>query len=60
MLSAIRSALAAALGVQSSANRERDFEQGKPVHFIVAGLLVTLMFIGIVGLMVRWMIASNS
>jgi hypothetical protein len=40
----LHSVLAAALGVQSAKNRERDFTHGKPVHFAVLGLLFTLIF----------------
>jgi|TARA_B100001093_G_scaffold411929_1_gene401484 hypothetical protein len=40
----IKSILAAMLGVQSSANRERDFESGNLVIFITAGLVTTVMF----------------
>ena len=39
------SVLAAAIGVQSSKNRERDFNHGNPVVFIVAGLIFTLIFV---------------
>ncbi|MEM7256922.1 MAG: DUF2970 domain-containing protein [Pseudomonadota bacterium] len=60
LINTIKSALAAAMGVQSSANRNRDFEHGRPMHFIIAGILVTLLFIGVIVLMVSWMIASNS
>ena len=41
----LHSILAAAFGVQSGKNRERDFSKGKPSHFIVLGLLFTLAFI---------------
>lgn len=40
----IKSVLAAMLGVQSSANRNRDFESGNLVMFITAGLVITIMF----------------
>jgi len=40
----IKSVLAAMLGVQSSANRERDFESGNLVIFITAGLVITVVF----------------
>jgi len=56
----MKSALSAALGVQSNANRERDFKHGKPIHFIAAGLLVTLLFITVVVMMVKLMIASSN
>jgi len=32
------------LGVQSSANRDRDFESGNLVIFITAGLVTTVIF----------------
>ena len=38
------SVLAAAFGVQSSKNRERDFKQGKARHFIIGGIIFTLLF----------------
>lgn len=56
----LKSALAAAVGVQSSKNRERDFKHGKPAHFIVAGILLTLAFMLLVGLFVKIMINTNT
>lgn len=44
----VGSVFAAGLGVQSSKNRERDFQKGRPLTFIVAGLLFTALFIGTV------------
>lgn len=41
----IGSVLAAAFGVQSSANRERDFRQGRAQHFIIAGIVFTALFV---------------
>ncbi|TWC35617.1 DUF2970 family protein [Pseudomonas sp. SJZ079] len=41
----LQSVLAAALGVQSGKNRSRDFSRGKPSHFIILGLLFTLVFV---------------
>lgn len=41
----IGSVLAAAFGVQSSANRERDFKQGRAQHFIIAGIIFTALFV---------------
>ena len=43
-----QSIAAAAFGVQSGKNRERDFSKGKPSHFIVLGLVFTLIFILVV------------
>ena len=59
-INVMKSALSAALGIQSNANRERDFQHGKPVHFIVAGIAVTLLFIVLVAMMVKFMIASST
>lgn len=42
------SVLAAFFGVQSSATRERDFEHGRPIHFILMGLILTVLFLLIV------------
>mgnify|MGYP001050746886 CR=1 FL=1 len=39
------STLASFFGVQSQKNRERDFKHGNPLAFIVAGLILTLLFI---------------
>ena len=45
LMQVILSVLAAAIGVQNSANRERDFTHGNPVVFIVAGLIFTVIFV---------------
>ena len=34
----LSSVMAAAFGVQSSRNRQRDFSRGKPMHFIIIGI----------------------
>lgn len=39
------SVLAAFFGVQSSANRERDFTRGRASHFILLGLLATALLV---------------
>jgi len=41
----VMSVLAAALGVQNSKNRERDFTNGNPLVFIAAGLIFTVLFV---------------
>lgn len=43
--SILRSTLSAAFGVQKRANRERDFQHGRPGQFIAAGVLFTLLFV---------------
>ena len=52
-LQVISSVLAAGLGVQSSKNRERDFKEGRAGVFIAAGLIFTLLFIGVMVLIVQ-------
>jgi len=39
------STVAAAFGVQSSKNRERDFSSGDPIVFILSGIIFTLAFV---------------
>jgi hypothetical protein len=41
----LSSTLAAAFGVQSSKNRERDFSRGKPSQFIFMGIGFTFVFV---------------
>lgn len=41
----MKSTLAAFFGVQSNANRERDFKHGKVSHFIAMGLFLGLAFV---------------
>jgi len=44
-LSVAKSTIAAACGIQTNANRQRDFQQGKPIAFIIAGVVFVLIFI---------------
>jgi len=41
----ISSVLAAGFGVQSQANRERDFTSGSASHYVIVGILATILFI---------------
>jgi hypothetical protein len=41
----IRSGLLAGLGVQSSSNRERDFQQGSVMRFVTVGVCLTAIFV---------------
>jgi len=41
----IQSVLAAAIGVQSQANRQRDFENGSLSSYLVVGAIATVLFI---------------
>lgn len=44
-LDVMKSTMAAFIGVQSNANRERDFKHGRISHFIATGLLLGLLFV---------------
>lgn len=44
---------AAFFGVQSSKNRERDFTKGKASHFIVIGIIMTVVFVFVILLVVK-------
>ena len=48
----IFSVLSSFFGVQSSRNQERDFQHGQPIHFIIVGLGLTLLFILVIWLVV--------
>ncbi len=41
----MKSTMAAFIGVQSNANRERDFQHGKMSHFIWMGLILGFVFV---------------
>jgi hypothetical protein len=53
LMALISTVFAAGLGVQSSKNRERDFQQGRAGVFIAAGIIATLLFIGSIFLIVQ-------
>jgi hypothetical protein len=54
------SALAAAFGVQSSNNRDRDFSRGKPLQFILAGIVITAIFVICIIAVVQWVVAGDT
>ena len=41
----LQSTIAAACGIQTRANRERDFANAKPSTFVIAGILFVIVFI---------------
>ncbi len=53
------SVFAAALGVQSSKNRDRDFKQGSVGVFVIAGILFTGLFVAGVITVVQVVIANH-
>ena len=57
-LDIIGSTFAAAIGVQSKANKKRDFTQGKPTQFIFAGLIFATIFVVGVVAIVRAVLSS--
>jgi hypothetical protein len=56
-LDLLQSIFAAALGVQSAKNRDRDFNGGSPGVFIAAGLVFAAIFVGSLVLLVQWIVA---
>ena len=42
----VLSGLAAAVGIQNAATRERDFASGSPIRFVFVGIVLTALFIG--------------
>lgn len=54
-----KSILSAALGVQSSKNRERDFAHAKTKHYIIGGIIFTVLFITTIVTLVR-MVLKNA
>lgn len=54
----VLSTLAAAFGVQTHRNHERDFQQKSIVPFIVAGVVFTALFVIALMLVVHWVLQS--
>ena len=48
LLEVASSCLAAVLGVQSKSNKERDFRRGKPIQFIIVGVIFLGLFLATV------------
>ncbi|HEX5057270.1 MAG TPA: DUF2970 domain-containing protein [Gammaproteobacteria bacterium] len=47
ILEICKSVLMSFFGVQKESVRRRDFEKGKPVHFIITGFILTALFIAV-------------
>ena len=45
----LKSVLASFIGVQNEKTRERDFTHGKAWHFIIVGVILTVLFILAIG-----------
>lgn len=50
MWSVIKSVLAAFFGVQRDQQRREDFEKGNPLAFIVTGIVMGLILVGLLAL----------
>lgn len=55
----IASVLASFIGVQSHRNRERDFKHGNVLHFIIAGIVLTVLFVLLIYTVVQ-LVLSNA
>jgi hypothetical protein len=49
----IMSMAAALFGVQSERNRELDFTHGKPMHYIIVGLVMTALLVLLIYVIVQ-------
>ncbi len=58
LFSFIGSLFAAGFGVQSNANRERDFKQGKFSHFIIGGVVFVILFILVLVAVVQFVLSN--
>ena len=58
LASVVMSTLAAAFGVQSSKNRERDFAQGNFKVYVISGIIFTVLFIGTIVTLVKFVIKN--
>lgn len=56
--SIVMSTLAAAFGVQSSKNRERDFVKGNFKAYVISGLIFTVIFITSIVMLVKFLIRN--
>ena len=52
----LSSTAAAAFGVQTSKNRERDFNRGKASHFIAMGIGFTVVFVLVIASIVSFVL----
>jgi hypothetical protein len=55
----VRAVLWSFFGVRTASDLERDMNELKPHHVIVAGLVVAALFVGLLIALVRWVISSG-
>lgn len=53
----IQSVLSAFIGVQNQQHAEKDFQQGSWLIYGVVGIIMVLIFIGIIVGIVKWVLA---
>lgn len=53
------SILAAAIGVQSGRNRERDFVRGRALTYIISGVVFTTLFIATLVMLVNFILRNT-
>lgn len=58
-LQILMSTFAAAIGVQSNKNRERDFTGGNIYTYIAAGVIFTIVFVVVMVLVVKLVLKSS-
>lgn len=58
VLDVFKSVGAAFFGVQTEANRRRDFTHGKLHHYVIAGAIATVVFVLVLVVIVRIILAS--
>ncbi|MDP2901971.1 MAG: DUF2970 domain-containing protein [Methylovulum sp.] len=46
IIQVFKSVFAAFIGVQSDENRQKDFTQGSLKHYVIAGIIFTVAFVG--------------
>lgn len=56
--SIVLSTLAAAFGVQSSKNRERDFVKGNFKAYVISGIIFVIVFISSIVMLVKFLIGQ--
>lgn len=58
-LQTVRAVAWSFFGVRRAADHEQDVQKINPVHVIVAGVAGALIFVALLALLVRWVIASG-
>ncbi|SFR45998.1 Protein of unknown function [Marinobacter daqiaonensis] len=59
VLKVMQSVAAGAFGVQSGKRHEEDFASHSPWPYIIAGILFTVGFVGVLALIVQWVLSSQ-